>query len=75
VDNDKNLDLVRALRLAADVQPIKADVSMINDVRTSSEILARMPPLLVHLTENVIYSKGHGFFKRKKLKCIIELLQ
>lgn len=32
VDNDKNLDLVRALRLAADVQPIKADVSMINDV-------------------------------------------
>jgi hypothetical protein len=48
---------------------------MINDVRTSSEILARMPPLLVHLAENVIYSKGHGFFKRKKLKCIIELLQ
>jgi len=44
VDNDKNLDLVRALRLAADVQPIKADVSMINDVRTSSEILARMRP-------------------------------
>ncbi|KAJ6879316.1 glycine--tRNA ligase [Populus alba x Populus x berolinensis] len=32
VDNDKNLDLVRALRLAAGVQPIKADVSMINDV-------------------------------------------
>ncbi|KAJ6679328.1 GLYCYL-TRNA SYNTHETASE [Salix purpurea] len=32
VDNDKNLDLVRAIRLAADVQPIKADVSMINDV-------------------------------------------
>jgi len=67
VDNDKNLDLVRALRLAADVQPIKADVSMINDVRTSSEILARMrppppPSLLVHLAENVIYSKGHGFF-------------
>lgn len=75
MDNDKNLDLVRALRLAADVQPIKADVSMINDVRTSSEILARMPPLLVHLPENVIYSKGHSCFKRKKLKCIIELLQ
>ncbi|CAK7347749.1 unnamed protein product [Dovyalis caffra] len=32
VDNDKNLDLVCALRLAADVQPIKADVSMIDDV-------------------------------------------
>lgn len=32
VDNDKNLDLVRALRLAAGVQPIRADVSMINDV-------------------------------------------
>lgn len=49
MDNDKNLDLVCAIRLAADVQPIKADVSMINDVRTSSEILARMSPLLVHL--------------------------
>ena len=66
MDNDKNLDLVRAIRLAADVQPIKADVSMINDVRTSSEILERMSPLLVHLPENVFtYSNRHRFFKVK----------
>lgn len=50
VDNDKNLDLVRALRLAAGVQPIKADISMINDVylfvtRRLEQFLVRM-----HLT-------------------------
>ncbi|OAY49428.1 glycine--tRNA ligase, chloroplastic/mitochondrial 2 [Manihot esculenta] len=31
VEQDKNLDLVQALRLAADVQPFKVDASMIDD--------------------------------------------
>ena len=34
IEKDKNLDLARALVLAADVQPIKVDADMIKDVRT-----------------------------------------
>ncbi|KAF2311070.1 hypothetical protein GH714_019361 [Hevea brasiliensis] len=41
VEKDKNLDLVQALRLAADVQPLKVDACMIDDMDkgTSPEIV------------------------------------
>lgn len=36
VEKDKDLDLKQALQLAADVQPIKVDAGIVDDVRIIS---------------------------------------
>lgn len=36
VEKDKDLDLKQALQLAADVQPIKVEAGIVDDVRTLS---------------------------------------
>lgn len=35
MEKDKNLDLGRALRLAADIQPVEVDTNVIDNVRGS----------------------------------------